>query len=240
MTDSRYPKLSRRSVVKGGTALAAGAAVAPALGAAATAAQTGDPAEVPRERTLILRWGGQEGRYIDAELWNGYLIASSHQNGLGIFHEPLAFYSAFADETIPWLAEKWEYNADSTQLTITTRSGITWSDGQPFSAEDVAYTIQTLTTLGAEVKWSTVAPTSGAVATGARPAPRHRATAPRPPRPVVGPGMGVGERPLLSCGLWIEAIASSPLPSPLPDLGEGWRLPAARLAPVPGTRQRVH
>jgi len=155
MTDSRNTRLSRRSVVKGSAALAAGAAVAPALGPSAVLGQTGDPAEVARERTLILRWGGQEGRYIDAELWNGYLVGSNHQNGLGLFYEPLAYYSAFADETIPWLAEKWEYNADSTQLTITTRSGITWSDGTPFSAEDVAYTISTTAQLGAKVKWGT-------------------------------------------------------------------------------------
>ena len=100
-----------------------------------------DVAEVARNRTLILRWGGREGRHIDYELWNGYPIGANHQNGLGLFYEPLAFYSAFADEMIPWLAESWEYNDDLTELRINTRSGITWSDGKPFSAEDVAYTL---------------------------------------------------------------------------------------------------
>jgi len=119
----------------------------------AAAAQTGDPAEVARNRTLILRWGGQEGRYIDHELWNGYALGANHQNGLGIFYEPLAYYSAFADETYPWLAESWEYNADSTELRITTRSGISWSDGTPFSAEDVAFTFNSLRDFGAQVRW---------------------------------------------------------------------------------------
>jgi peptide/nickel transport system substrate-binding protein len=109
--------------------------------------------DIPRERTLFLRWGGQEGRFVDHELWNGYAIGANHQNGLGILYEPLAFYSAFADETIPWLAEDWEYNDDSTELTINLRQGIEWSDGEPFTAEDVAFTINHLNEIGAEVRW---------------------------------------------------------------------------------------
>jgi peptide/nickel transport system substrate-binding protein len=110
-------------------------------------------AAIPRERTLFLRWGGQEGRFVDHDLWNGYAIGANHQNGLGILYEPLAFYSAFADETIPWLAEDWEYNDDSTQLTINLREGIEWSDGEPFTAEDVAFTLNHLNEIGAEVRW---------------------------------------------------------------------------------------
>ncbi|MGH2617299.1 MAG: ABC transporter substrate-binding protein, partial [Thermomicrobiales bacterium] len=143
-------KLSRRDVVKTGALLA----TVPFLGidpSAAIAAQ--DVPEVARNRTLFLRWSGIEGRYTDAELWNGYALGANHQNGLGLLYEPLAFYSAFADQTIPWLAESWEYNDDLTELRITTRSGITWSDGEPFSAEDVAFTFNSLRDLGPQVRW---------------------------------------------------------------------------------------
>lgn len=148
-------KVSRRTLVKTGAAGAALAATAsvPSLGVHQVAAQ--DLAEVARERTLILRWSGQAGRYVDAELWNGYLIASNHQNGLGILHEPLAYYSAFADTWYPWLAESWAFNEDYTELRIVTRQGITWSDGTPFTAEDVAYTITAAGEQGAAVKWGT-------------------------------------------------------------------------------------
>jgi peptide/nickel transport system substrate-binding protein len=112
-----------------------------------------DVDDVARERTLFLRWGGQEGRFVDHELWNGYAIGANHQNGLGILYEPLAFYSAFADETIPWLAEDWEFNDDSTELTINLRQGIEWSDGEPFTAEDVAFTLNHLNEIGSEVRW---------------------------------------------------------------------------------------
>ncbi len=148
MQDHDAFRVSRRTLVKAG---AAAAAVAPFARGFEAAAQ--DVADIPRERTLILRWSGQDGRYVDQNLWNGYLIASSHQNGLGILHEPLAYYSAFSDTTYPWLAESWAYNEDFTSLTIKTRSGITWSDGTPFTAEDVAYSITTAGELGPAVKW---------------------------------------------------------------------------------------
>ena len=42
----------------------------------------------------------------------------------------------------PWLAESVEWNADSTQAVITAREGVKWSDGEDFTAEDIAYSIQ--------------------------------------------------------------------------------------------------
>ena len=103
--------------------------------------------EIPRNRQLILLWGGaggvgSAGRYTDHDIWSPYNPGTSHQNGTGILHEPLAFYSAFNDQEYPWLAESWDYSADFTQLTINLREGITWSDGEPFGAHDVAYTLK--------------------------------------------------------------------------------------------------
>ncbi|MCH7734481.1 MAG: ABC transporter substrate-binding protein [Chloroflexi bacterium] len=118
----------------------------------------GEVRDVPRDRTLRLIWGGSggvgtAGRYTDDSLWNPYNPGTSHQNGSQLFYEPLAYYSAFADEIIPWLAEDWSYNGDSTELTINLREGVTWSDGEEFNADDVVYTLETLRELGAEVKW---------------------------------------------------------------------------------------
>src|SRR2546423_5486232 len=52
-----------------------------------------------------------------------------------------------------WLAESYSYSKDFKELTVKTSSGIKWSDGQPFSAEDVVYSLNTLNALGAKVKW---------------------------------------------------------------------------------------
>ena len=104
---------------------------------------------IPRSRQLILLWGGSggvgaAGRYTDHDIWNIYNPGTSHQNGPGLLFEPLAYYSAFNDTNYPWLAESWNYNDDFTELTINLREGISWSDGTPFGAHDVAYTLQYL------------------------------------------------------------------------------------------------
>jgi peptide/nickel transport system substrate-binding protein len=44
----------------------------------------------------------------------------------------------------PELAQSWKVSKDSRQITFKLRSGISFSDGTPFSAEDVAYTVQQL------------------------------------------------------------------------------------------------
>ena len=44
-------------------------------------------------------------------------------------------------ETIPGLAESWEGSADGLTYTYTLRDGLQWSDGEPLTAEDIAYTI---------------------------------------------------------------------------------------------------
>lgn len=59
----------------------------------------------------------------------------------GMIYEPLIAYTPMKpNEGQPWLAEKAEFNADGTELTIDLRSGVTWSDGEAFDADDVAYT----------------------------------------------------------------------------------------------------
>lgn len=138
---------------------ACGAAPAADTGAAgesaveAPAVSAGRIKEVPRNRTHIFMGGGREGQFIDHELWNPYAIGANHQIGPNIIYEPLAFYSAFADKELLWLAESYSYNEDFTELTINTRQGVTWSDGVPFSAEDVAFTLNSLKELGSAVRW---------------------------------------------------------------------------------------
>ncbi len=45
-------------------------------------------------------------------------------------------------ETIPWLATDWTLSDDQRTWTFTLREGVTWQDGQPFTAQDVAFTVQ--------------------------------------------------------------------------------------------------
>ena len=130
------------------------AAPAASQAAAATApvAPSGLPS-VPRNRTLILAGTGVAGKWTDFDIWNPYAIGTRIGEGMTELYEPLAYYSAFADKEYMWLAESYQYSPDYKQLTIKTRSGITWSDGVPFSAEDVAYTLTTLNSIGSKVMW---------------------------------------------------------------------------------------
>ncbi|MEU7873571.1 ABC transporter substrate-binding protein [Dactylosporangium sp. NPDC049140] len=64
-------------------------------------------------------------------------------NGLanGIVYEPLVYVNAIknAAET-PMLAQSYKWSGDKKSITFTVRDGVKWSDGQPFSAADVAFT----------------------------------------------------------------------------------------------------
>ena len=63
--------------------------------------------------------------------------------GTAFFYEPLVRLDRTkAGEVLPFLAESWEFNEDGTELTFTLRNDATWSDGEPFTAKDVAFTWQ--------------------------------------------------------------------------------------------------
>ncbi|KFE60860.1 ABC transporter substrate-binding protein [Hyalangium minutum] len=59
-------------------------------------------------------------------------------------YEPLMVYNTLKGEFVPWLATKSEWSPDNKKLTLTLRSGVKWSDGQPFTAKDVAFTFELL------------------------------------------------------------------------------------------------
>ncbi len=99
---------------------------------------------VPRERTLYYQFGSSGGAYDMWGVHNPYAQGYTHQTGDIFAWEPLEWYSAFADEYIPWLATGHEFNDDFTELTINIREGVEWSDGEPFTAADVAFTLSML------------------------------------------------------------------------------------------------
>lgn len=74
--------------------------------------------------------------------WNPFSPAENKGSGTTYFYEPLIRLNRFKQyETSPWLAEKWEWNSAYDQLTFHLRSDVTWSDGKPFTADDVVYTL---------------------------------------------------------------------------------------------------
>ena len=141
------PMLPRRGLLLS-SAAAGAAALLPVPDAQA------QQSAIPRNRTLILiKNGAVDGRWVDYELWNAYAIGSNHQNGPNLIYEPLAYYSAFADKM---------YHVAGGELSVHPRFQATDDQDSPghqlerrppFSAEDVAYTFNTLRDLGPKVKW---------------------------------------------------------------------------------------
>ena len=58
---------------------------------------------------------------------------------LSVRHVNLVRYSDDLETIVPNVAKGWEWNADFTQLTFFLRKGHKWSDGAPFTAEDVKF-----------------------------------------------------------------------------------------------------
>jgi peptide/nickel transport system substrate-binding protein len=59
-------------------------------------------------------------------------------------YEPMLIHNPLLGEYVPWLAEAYRWGADRRHLRFTIRRGVSWSDGAPFSARDVVFTLELL------------------------------------------------------------------------------------------------
>ena len=118
----------------------AGGDSAAAVDTSAVALSTGD---IPREKTLIIGFeGGPAAAPEQAGLNPGSMSSQGHHQ---VMIESLYYLNYQSGELIPWLAaEQATWNEDFTVVTIPLRDGIKWSDGEPFTAEDIVFTIDML------------------------------------------------------------------------------------------------
>ena len=121
----------------------AASALALTLGAGTAYAQ--NPANVARNKTLIVAAQTEAPVYRNVGLANPYSINNEDfRNSIINSFEPLFYYNSTKNEVIPWLASALENNPDYSSFTVKLRDGVTWSDGKPFSADDVVYTLEML------------------------------------------------------------------------------------------------
>lgn len=101
-------------------------------------------ASIPRERTLIMAGLGGEhpGAFTDVELFNHFSPGLSRSGYYQACTEGLFYYNMIGDDFIPWMAEGYEFNDDFTEVIVTLRDGVTWSDGEPFDTSDIAFTVE--------------------------------------------------------------------------------------------------
>lgn len=58
---------------------------------------------------------------------------------LSVRHANLVRYADDLQTIVPNIARSWDWNEDFTRLTFHLRAGHKWSDGEPFTAEDVVF-----------------------------------------------------------------------------------------------------
>ena len=142
--DRPTPALSRRRLVQ---SAAATAAAGSALTAATTVAGPSSSSATARSRTQD---GGSQvviGAWTEpATLLSGAPVTgASYQQIQRIIANGLVKLGYPSFEVEPDLAETWEVSEDSLVHTFTLRSGVTWHDGQPFTADDVKFTYDLVT-----------------------------------------------------------------------------------------------
>jgi peptide/nickel transport system substrate-binding protein len=98
----------------------------------------------PRRETLIARQlTGRNGIPDNFNLWVGW---KNNDRGIqNLADEPLWTVDFATGNIINGLADgDAKYNADFTECTVPLRQGVAWNDGEPFTAADVVFTVETL------------------------------------------------------------------------------------------------
>ncbi|MDG9706143.1 ABC transporter substrate-binding protein [Streptomyces sp. DH37] len=113
---------------------AAGMAAVALLATACSESGSGGGA---KDETLVV-FTGQAGDYQA----NFNPFSPTLNEGPGTIFESLFYFNQVRDEPAkPLLGTEYSWNDDGTELSVTLREGVTWSDGEAFTADDVVFTL---------------------------------------------------------------------------------------------------
>jgi peptide/nickel transport system substrate-binding protein len=114
--------------------------VASSLIASLVTACSAMPINASRAQTVIFQ--GCCGFNESPENFNPFLPTSVSDQGLvQAAMAPLFLLDVQSGKAIPWLATGMTSSPDLKNWTMTLRPGVKWSDGKPFTAADVVFTM---------------------------------------------------------------------------------------------------
>ncbi|MEB3295064.1 MAG: ABC transporter substrate-binding protein [Synechococcales bacterium] len=71
-----------------------------------------------------------------------YALNDTYPNVFGLIYETLLAENATNSAITPALAESWQISPDRKTITFTLRPELKWSDGKPFTVDDIIFTFQ--------------------------------------------------------------------------------------------------
>ncbi|WP_421726046.1 ABC transporter substrate-binding protein [Bauldia sp.] len=76
-------------------------------------------------------------------VYGGEMVDTTNGSRLSEFrhfgYEPLVRWAVDGSGIVPNIAESWTISDDATTYTFTLREGMKWSDGEPFTADDIVF-----------------------------------------------------------------------------------------------------
>ena len=129
------------SLGAGRSALAQAGKEAPALAKLVSEGKLPALAQRVSTNPLVIR-ADQVGVY-GGSLRRGLRGSADHNGILRLVgNQGLVRWNLAFTEVLPNVAHKWDVNANSTEFTFHLRRGMRWSDGKPFTADDILFSIE--------------------------------------------------------------------------------------------------
>src|SRR5579859_4163599 len=113
------------------------------LAACGSSGTTSTKPKKPAHPNSLTMLANQQDAY--TQNFNPYNTASVISGTQGLIYETLLNVNRLDGSVKPWLASSYELASDAQSITFHLRQGVTWSDGQPFTSDDVLFTLNLIT-----------------------------------------------------------------------------------------------